>query len=372
MNYITQEINNIYKVIFSIPNKDSKYIKAHINKIILKNEELFQIEYFTKTQAFHENINESLLMDKINSLFAESFRQLQIYNDSFIYGFKLSSKNKLLSNKVSNKENYVVKTHNKKKAYLIEEGMIVPPLIDLNVMNKDGFIVKANYDKYRQINKFLEIIDSTIKDEKKLNIIDFGCGKSYLTFILYYYLTYVKKIDASIIGLDLKEDVIKECNSIKDKYKYDKLSFEIGDISLYKPKDDVDMIISLHACDTATDYAMYHALMLNVKYILCVPCCQHEINKQLKKNDDNILLEYGLIKERVSALLTDSIRANILAYYGYKVNVMEFIDMMHSPKNILIKGIKSEAMDISYKEQIDKMLKEYNITQTLYDLVFKK
>lgn len=240
-------------------------------------------------------------------------------------------------------------------------------------MSEDGKIFKSHYDKYKQINKFLEIIDSTIGYEEELNIIDFGCGKSYLTFILYYYLVNIKNIKANIIGLDLKEDVIKKCNEIRDKYGYSGLKFEMGDISFYKPQNKVDMIITLHACDTATDKALYHAIKLKCKYILSVPCCQHQINSELTKDVFPLMNKYGLIKERFSSLLTDSIRANILEYYGYKVNVMEFIDFIHSPKNILIKGVlTSNKPNEKLKKDIDDLLNEYHISQALYDMCFKQ
>jgi hypothetical protein len=242
-------------------------------------------------------------------------------------------------------------------------------------MTKEGKVVKAYFDKFKQINRFLSIIEDVLKDLKKdhLNIIDFGCGKSYLTFIVYYYLTFVKKIKVNMIGLDLKDDVIKKCNQIRDKYNYQNLNFEIGDISLYQPKEYVDMIITLHACDTATDFAMYHAIMLKTKYLLSVPCCQHEINLQMKKNTMPLVSKYGLVKDRMCAILTDSIRANLLEYCGYDVSMIEFIDFAQTPKNILIRAIKkSDEFNMDSLKLVEDALKDYNIHQTLYDLLFKK
>lgn len=250
------DFKEVKKVLFSLPNKETKYIKANIKNIMIKDKECYQVSLFTKTQVFHENIDIAELKEKVETLFSVEFNQMEILTDSYIYGFKISSKGKFLSNKRNNTEKINISSHNKEKNYLLKEGIVVPPLVDLGVMTEDGKVVKAYYDKFKQINKFLEIIDDTIKDEKKLNIIDFGCGKSYLTFILYYYLTYFKKIEANIIGLDLKQDVINNCNKLRDKYGYKNLRFEIGDISLYKPVDRVDMIITLHACDTATDHAL--------------------------------------------------------------------------------------------------------------------
>lgn len=360
----------VEKGILSNPIIDSKYKKVTIKKITIKNEMLYQIEAFTKTQAFHDNRRPEELLNALEE-YMKYFKQAEIWTGDYYYGFKISSKGKLLTNKKPCKTSLTVMSHNKGKGYIIKEGMVVPALVDLGVMTSDGKVVKSYYDKFKQINKFLEIIDSTIGYEEDLSIIDFGCGKSYLTFILYYYLVEIKKIKANIIGLDLKVDVINKCNDIAKSYGYDNLSFEVGDISLYQPKNKVDMIITLHACDTATDAALYHAIKLKSKYILSVPCCQHQINSEITKNTLPLMNKYGLIKERFSSLLTDSIRANILEYYGYKVNVMEFIDFLHSPKNVLIKGVlTNNKPNEELKKQIKDLLDEYHIHHALYDMCF--
>lgn len=253
----------------------------------------------------HKNYSLDIIGIELEKILKTEFYQLTIQDKNYVYGYKLTSKEHLLTNKTKNTtKSFLSISHNKEKKYLIKEGVAVPALVDLGVMTKDGKVVKAYYDKYRQINRFLEIFDDTIKKYPKdiINIIDFGCGKSYLTFILYYYLVNIKGIKANIVGLDLKKDVILKCNEIAKRYGYESLHFEIGDISLYKPSFDVDLIITLHACDTATDAAMYHAIKLKSKYLLSVPCCQHEINKQLKLSSNGILTEYGIIKERFSAL----------------------------------------------------------------------
>ena len=240
-------------------------------------------------------------------------------------------------------------------------------------MQADGKVTKAGYDKFKQINRFLEIIDDSVKNEEKLNIIDFGCGKSYLTFILYYYFKEIKKMNVKITGLDLKEDVIDNCNKIALKYGYSDLKFYKGDIADYKEKNDIDMIVTLHACDTATDYALYHAIKMNVRFIFSVPCCQHEINLQLDGEKLHVINKFGIMKDRFSALLTDGIRANILQYFGYKTNVMEFVDFENSPKNLLIRAVKTNnSKNEKIKAEIDEIIKEYNIHQTLYDLIFKE
>lgn len=375
---ITDLINEkIVKIILSNKvNKDYDYNKVIIKPVKIKDNVKYQFESFTDKQAFHINLSLEEAKKKIEELFNEHFKQLDAYLLDEYVMYKKSKKGKILTTSKKLTNNLKVSLdHNKKKKYIINEGDIIPPLIDLGVMTNEGKIVKSKYDKFKQICRFLEMIDDAIKDEKELNIIDFGCGKSYLTFVLYYYLVDVKKMNVKIIGLDLKKDVIAQCNEIRDKYKYQNLDFKLGDISLYKPDFKVDMIITLHACDVATDYAIYHAINYQVKYLFSVPCCQHEINNQLKNGSLHLINKYGLLKERFSSLLTDAIRANILEYFGYKVQVLEFIDSIHSPKNILLRcsyqGINDTKQEV-IKKELDELLKDYQIKQTLYDLMFTK
>lgn len=362
------EIKSIIKGTISNPRNNSKYIKGHIRPVEIKENSMMQIELFTKTQSFAHNYNYDEFPEIINTIMLDSFFQLNIITNEYNYSFKYTKKNHLLSNKIKNKE---IKTllnvsHNKQKKYILNDGNIIPPLVDLGVMTQDGKIVPSYYDKYRQINRFLEIIDDTIKDfkEQELNIIDFGCGKSYLTFIVYYYLVNIKKIKTNIIGLDLKADVIKKCNEIAKNYGYNSLNFEIGDISLYKPHFRVDLIITLHACDVATDYAMYHAIKLHSKYLLSVPCCQHEINNQIKKSS-SFLASYGIVKE------TDTIRAKLLEYSGYNVDILEFVDFDASPKNLLVRAKYTGNSNAKALDEVKQILDEFKIDQTLYKLLFK-
>lgn len=364
--------DGIIKGTFSVKkNKDGKYEKAKIDLINIDDKIKYQITFFTNTQVFHKNIEiESIDFFIIDELENE-FNNLELFTSEYVYGYRISSKGKLLTNKRKNDKEFISVEHNRKKNYIIPENTIVEPLVDLGVLTPDGRVVKASYDKYRQINRFLEMIDDSIKGEKYLKIIDFGCGKSYLTFILYYYLVEIKGIECDIIGLDLKEDVIDNCNKLAQKYKYDRLKFLKGDVAKYKD-DSVDMIITLHACDTATDYALYHAINMKCKYIFSVPCCQHEINGELSSDKLHLVSKYGILKERFSSILTDAIRANILEYCGYKTQVMEFVDIENSPKNLLIRAVlKNNNKNEKIKEEIESLLKEYNINQKLYELVFK-
>ena len=361
-------------VIYGKKDKNQKNEKVKIDTILIKDKPVLQFATYTDKQVFHKNVEETEARDLIISFLTDEFNNLELTTEEYIYSYRVTQKGKVLSNKRKTKEvSLVLVSHNKKKNYILEDGTLVPALVDLGIQMPDGKVTKAGYDKFKQINRFLEIIDDCISEEKHLNIIDFGCGKSYLTFILYYYFVEIKKMDVTITGLDLKEDVIDHCNEIAEKYGYSKLKFYKGDIAKYKEKNDIDMIVTLHACDTATDYALYHAITMNVKYIFSVPCCQHEINLELDSKNFHVINKFGILKDRFSALLTDAIRANILQYYGYKTNVMEFVDFENSPKNLLIRAVKTNnSLNPKIKEEIDAILREYNISQKLYSLLFTK
>ncbi len=297
------------------------------------------------------------------------------WSNNEIFDLKISKKGKIFLGKKKNDNSKIVaKGHNKEKNYILKEGMIIEPLIDLGVFTKEGKVVNSKYDKYKQINRFIEIIDDEIKknDYKELTILDFGCGKSYLTFVLYYYFVKIKNINVKMIGLDLKEDVIKKCNDIAKRYNYENLHFELGDINGFKYNNKVDMVITLHACDTATDYALYNAIKWNSKMIFSVPCCQHEFNSQMKANELSILTKYGIVQERVAALMTDSVRANLLECVGYKTQLLEFIDIAHSPKNILIRASKNNISKEKKKKslnEVNNLIRTFNFNPTLYNLL---
>ena len=356
-------------------NKDVKYNKITFLLKENKKEKYYQIEQYTDKQVFHENIKFDEISSKLLECIEGKYKQVSAWSNDTTFDMKISKKGKIFlgKNKSSN-EKLANKSHNREKNYILKEGMIIEPLIDLGVFTKEGKVVNSKYDKYKQINRFVEIIDDEIKknDYKELTILDFGCGKSYLTFVLYYYFVKIKKINVKMIGLDLKEDVIKKCNDIAKRYKYDNLHFELGDINGFKYNNKVDMVITLHACDTATDYALYNAIKWNSKMIFSVPCCQHEFNKQMKSDKFSILTKYGIIQERMAALMTDSVRANLLEAMGYKTQLLEFIDIAHSPKNILIRASKGKISLDKKKEALDeinRLNKEFNFNPTLYKLL---
>lgn len=368
------------RLIFSgVRNKEENpYHKVTIRPVLIRSEEMWQVERFTDKQAFHENIPSERLSEMMAQLL-EDFMQLDSWSRQYTAFVRISRKGKVLYRKKlvleageTNDMEAPVKTQNREKKYLLEAGDAPRPLVDLGVVTKEGKVVAQRYDKFKQINRFVELIDQGIGPEiREMNIIDFGCGKSYLTFVLYDYLTRVRKIRAHVVGLDLKEQVIHDCNKVAERYGYKDLHFEVGDINGYQPEFKVDMVISLHACDTATDFALYNAILWNTPRIYSVPCCQHEINHQLNRKTMGSFTEYGLIKERMAALMTDAMRADILEWKGYHVDILEFVDMQHSPKNLLIRAVKEEKEKkmAEAKQRVEHALQTYGIEPTLWKLL---
>ncbi len=358
--------------------KIGEILKKVIRRVRIKGQDVLQCESFTGKQAFHSVVEEGELCAFLSGELTCRFRQLDGFMTDRQFSVKLSKKNRVLyTEKKLGKEEPApekVLSQNREKNYILEKGTYVPALFELGVMTEDGKIKNSGFDKFRQINRFVELVDDAVKDYDGdiLNVIDFGCGKSYLTFVLYHYLTKIRGIKAHIVGLDLKADVIEKCNRTAEKYGYDGLHFFCGDIKDYKADFRPDMVITLHACDTATDYALYNAAEWGAKYIFSVPCCQHEINKTLKTDSLSALTDYGLIKERFSALLTDTVRVKLLEALGYKVDVLEFIDMVHSPKNLMIRAVKartSEKKRREAREKIEELKKCFDFDQTLYSLL---
>lgn len=347
-----EKVLNIDLVEVIISNSSNKDVcqKMKLRPVLLKGNLLFQLSSFVGQQVLHENLKKEDVLRKVEQwLHGEvTFRQMEIKTKTSLIIILVSKKGKITIKEKRSKQPVEQRdiSHNRKKQYLIEEGIAVPFLIDLGVMTKEGQIVKSKYDKYRQINRFLEFIEDilpSLPKDRKITILDFGCGKSYLTFAMYYYLKEMKRYDIQIIGLDLKKDVIAHCNQLSKQYGYENLAFYEGDISSYEGVSQVDMVVTLHACDTATDYALYKAIRWGASVILSVPCCQHEINKQIDEKSLQPIFQYGLLKERSAALITDGLRVNLLEQWGYKTQILEFIDMEHTPKNILIRAVKSSS-----------------------------
>lgn len=374
----------LIRVILSNPSSKDGVIKICARPMLKNKSLLFQIEEYTKTQVFHKNLTagdaSSYLTGKLSSDTSSqtaSFKNALVETQSFTANVLVSKKGTITIKKKMNasaKQPKISLSHNRKKKYILEEGIPVPFLIDLGVMTQNGNIVNAHYDKFRQINRFLEYIEDilpSLPTGRELRILDFGCGKSYLTFAIYYYLKVLKGYPVRITGLDLKEDVIRHCNELAVKYGYDKLEFLCGDIAYYDGCSQVDMVVTLHACDTATDYALAKAVGWGAKVILSVPCCQHELNKQMKNDLLSPVLHYGILKERMAALMTDGLRAQILEANGYRTQILEFIDMAHTPKNLLIRAVYNGHC-ADNKAQIDELLAAFDVNPTLYRLLCKK
>lgn len=374
----------LIRVILSNPSSKDGVIKICAHPVLKNKSLLFQIEEYTKTQVFHKNLTAgdagSYLTGKLSSDASSQtaeFKNALVETKSFTANVLVSKKGTITIKKkmnTSTKQPKISLSHNRKKKYILEEGIPVPFLIDLGVMTQNGSIVNAHYDKFRQINRFLEYIEDilpSLPTGRELRILDFGCGKSYLTFAIYYYLKVLKGYPVRITGLDLKEDVIRHCNELAVKYGYDKLEFLCGDIAYYDGCSQVDMVVTLHACDTATDYALAKAVGWGAKVILSVPCCQHELNKQMKNDLLSPVLHYGILKERMAALMTDGLRAQILEANGYRTQILEFIDMAHTPKNLLIRAVYNGHC-ADNKAQIDELLAAFDVNPTLYRLLCKK
>lgn len=413
---------HLNQMIFSNPVKKDGLLKVRVRPVMLKGEIRFQAEELAGNQAFHRNLERDELPEYTKRLLEEEFRQLEV--DSRLgRGTVLVGKRGTVTVKVKRrekgscqgtaeereqklagrpeaageqrsaempkvlgerdltkgaaasqetwKEETAALLHNRQKRYVLQEGIPVPFLVDLGVMTGEGRVVRARYDKFRQINRFLEFIEDVLPrldKERENTIIDFGCGKSYLTFAMYHYLNRIQGYPIQVIGLDLKKDVIARCNLLAEKYGYDRLAFYHGDIANYEGVDQVDMVVTLHACDTATDYALAKAVRWKAKVILSVPCCQHELNGQMKNEMMRPVFRYGVIKERMAALYTDGLRAEILEREGYRTQILEFIDMEHTPKNLLIRAVRTGKKKDNEAE-IQRILDFLQIRPTLWRLL---
>ena len=347
----------------------------------------YHISRYSQKQAFHQNIAADELERALAAeLSSRTYRQAN--------AFAADGEHIIMLNKGYDEATYMLKplsstapkppeqTHNRKKQYILSEDEPIPALIDMGIFTKDGRIAAPMRDKFVQINRFLEIVRDAInedgylerKNAEPLRIIDFGCGKSYLTFVLYHYLVNILGIRVNMTGLDLKADVIAKCSAAAKRYGYDSLKFERGDIAEYDANAPADMVVTLHACDTATDYALHNSVCRGARMILSVPCCQHELNGQIASDRLRLITRYGIIKERFAALMTDAIRANLLESRGYKTQVLEFVDLSHTPKNLMIRAIKKRpALDNAGRIALDEakaLMEEFSLEPTLYSLLY--
>lgn len=416
---------NLISATLSKPVPQAPYLKIKIRQIA-GNKRRFFVEQFTSTQSFHAAMTRQetgeFLKEQIGVLYKNAVLEAETAkHETELLHFLTNKKGKTTiirkklqstprakkeedsnsktdnpssesfsidkTDKISQRSACTLskaeyQSHNRKKQYLIEEGKPVQFLQHLGVMSIDGTVIADKYSKFKQINRFLEFIDDILediipKDGKPLSIVDFGCGKSYLTFAVYHYLSEIKGIPVSITGLDLKDDVITLCTTLAKEFQYTNLEFKCASIESYFERlsneglTGPDLVISLHACDTATDYALASAIAQKTKAILCVPCCQHELNTSLQKEKNleesafSPFYRFGLIRERFSSLATDLLRALLLEQHNYDVQVLEFVDFSHTPKNILIRALLKKNSIHSKKPEIELTRLQKNLHKSL-------
>lgn len=384
MRIVLQEILNeqLTQIVLSNTRDAGRASKVKVRPVCIKDRLLFQETTYRGTQVFHENFSAEEMILRIMEYIQSLFKQGEFKSPSCEVTVLVSKKGKMtIKNRRKTSDNTdgaptnknAILSHNRSKQYILQDGQPVDFLVGLGVQSPDGKVTKARYDKFKQINRYLEFIEDVLEQlpkDRTVRIIDFGCGKSYLTFTMYYYLHELQHRDIEVTGLDLKADVIEHCNQLAKKLCYEKLHFEKGDISTYEGADAVDMVVSLHACDTATDYALEKAVKWGAKVIMAVPCCQHEVNRQIKCDALQPVLKYGLIKERISALITDAVRANLLEKCGYDTQILEFIDMEHTPKNLLMRAVKSNKIKAkSAADSVDDLISFLQINPSLERLL---
>ena len=364
---------SLTRLVLSQPADPSADPKVSIRPVTLRGRRLYQLERFHDNKAFQENLEEDALLSRFENELDGRYRQalLVTESESAQYSLRQNGSYKRHASAAVARPG-AAQGNNRQKQYLIAEGEAVPALVDLGVFTRDYQIVRAKYDKYRQINRFVELIDQAFREDgrEELTILDFGCGKSYLTFVLYWYFAVKRRKKVRIIGYDLKADVVEHCNAVAAKYGYEGLRFVRADVSrdaLYG--EHVDMIVTLHACDTATDYALHYAIEKGADYIFSVPCCQHEINLQMQKGGElDVFLRHGIVRERMAALLTDEIRTLVLEDLGYTVDVIEFTDLENSPKNLMLRARRTGRKSEKGRALARELARRYGFTQTLLEL----
>lgn len=383
-------MERLRELLDQVPDRDlcqiiiSNKRRADVGKKIVvrpyeeKHKYMFQFAEYRDKQVFHKNMEWENAIKHIVELLQQSYKQIEIVTEELTYTALVSKKGKATIKSHPNQMKPIVNlNHNRKKQYILPEGVVIPFLVELGVQTKEGRIIDKKYKKYRQINRFLEFIRDILPElprDREITVLDFGCGKSYLTFAMYYYLKIIQGYEVRMIGLDLKKDVIRHCNGLAEQFGYTELTFLEGDISSYEGPEQVDMVVTLHACDTATDYALERAIRWNAGVILSVPCCQHEMNQQINSKLLQPVLKYGIIKERVAALFTDALRANLLEQQGYSVQILEFIDMEHTPKNLLIRAVRNQSKQCSAldKSNYSKLCDEMKLHGMLEQLLEQK
>lgn len=379
LEFLDQDLE---RLILSNPRNREHFLKLTVRPVLLRGELKFQVEEFTQKQAFQKNLTRQEAAEYLLRQLEDLYRSGEAVSPKGRMNL-LIGKKKTVTLKIKRSGPSVPAqpafiqaqhslSHNRKKQYILEEGVPVPFLVELGVMTREGMAVRSKFDKFRQINRFLEFIEDVLPQldrTRETVIVDFGCGKSYLTFAMYYYLSEMKGYPVQIIGLDLKKDVIDLCSRLSQSFGFHKLHFYQGDIAGFEALQQVDMVVSLHACDTATDLALKKAIGWKAGVILSVPCCQHELNGQIESSLLSPVLKYGILKERMSSLITDGIRAELLEACGYRTQILEFIDMEHTPKNLLIRAIRQGREDETVMKPLEEMMEQLHLEPCLYRLL---
>ncbi len=371
---LAASLDRLSKLVLSQPIDRTADQKVTVRPVFLRGGRMYQLERFRDSKAFQENLDGETLLRRFEGELDGRYRQALLVTETESAQYSLNTKGgyKRRGAAAPVPRPAASEGNNRQKQYLIPEGEAVPALVDLGVFTPDYRIVRAKYDKYRQINRFLELIDQAFREDgrEELTVLDFGCGKSYLTFILYWYFAVKQGRKVRIIGYDLKADVVEHCSAVAEKYGYEGLRFVRADVSRDALYDErVDMVVTLHACDTATDYALRYAVEKGADYIFSVPCCQHEINLQMKKGGElDVFLRHGIVRERMAALLTDEIRTLVLEDMGYQVDVIEFVDLDNSPKNLMLRARRSGKRSDKGRAQAREIAARYGFTQTLLEL----
>ena len=375
INLMSEVLSNqtFISCIWSNPRKADGCKKITAAVLTIGGAPHIQFTSFKDNKAFHDNIAPAEAADYIKAN-CTNFKQIQCFTSVHDYHILLNKKGEAhIKAKPPTQALTSPLTHNRQKKYILDTPSSESFLKALGLMDTNGQIKPSKYDKYKQINRYLEIVSDTLEalPEEHLRIVDFGCGKSYLTFALYHYLNHLLHRKAEVIGLDLKEDVIHFCNQLAEKLNFSNLKFQIGDIGKYTTEQTIDMVVSLHACNTATDSALQKAIAWRSKVILAVPCCHHEAYTQIQNETMDTILKYGILKERIAALVTDGLRANLLEAVGYKVSVLEFIDMEHTPKNILLRALlkPSASFDASSFESYQQLTNSLHLDLSLAKLL---
>jgi len=365
---LIEEEQIIFVVLSNVKKGTEKtYQKVDIKPVLLKEQLMYHISYYYETKVTHENVDPKGILEVLESLMGMYFKQMMLYSVEADYQILFNKKGKgtMLKKPPSRLKSNL--THNREKQYILKEGDVHDFLVELGVTDETGKVYKKKYDKFRQLNKYLEFVEDAVKvmdGNRVIRILDFGCGKAYLTFALYYYLVVQRQFKVEIIGLDLKADVIAFCNEVATRLNYTGLKFELGDIKDYQYEGNVDMVVSLHACDTATDEAIGKACSWDAKIIFAVPCCQHELFNQIEHPDLEPMLRFGVVKDKFATLVTDTLRMMALEAVGYDVQMLEFIDMEHTPKNILIRAYKREKTE----EQLAESKEKYRAYKNLFSV----